>query len=113
MSQDGLYYLPDGFRRSARGSTEAADAAESTRHYLSRATPNAAGYAGADAFVHAVVSTRDTQVRGVAGAGEGREAMARADVHVAATGEDLDVAAGTVLGRVTVTEVSRRIADGI
>ncbi|MDT0321159.1 hypothetical protein [Streptomyces millisiae] len=93
MSGDGLYYIPDGFRESARGSYETADMAESTRRYLDRATPNASSYAGADAFVNAVISTRDKQSRGVSRAAEGRENMAGADHVVADTGDEMEIGA--------------------
>ncbi|RKN45612.1 hypothetical protein [Streptomyces hoynatensis] len=113
MGHDGLYYLPEGFRGSARLSGQTADAAESTRHYLGRATPDPGSYAGATEFVSAVTGTRDTQARGVAKAAEGRENMAAASSYVAATGEEMDGAAHTVVGAVTVTPVSRQVADGI
>jgi hypothetical protein len=113
---DGLYYLPDGFRESGRGSTRAADAAESARHYLNRATPDAASYAGADEFVVAVTDTRDIQSRGVGGASEGRDGMALADHRVAALGEDTqDAARGTIQGGAALAEsaLARNIADAI
>ncbi|MDT0346573.1 hypothetical protein [Streptomyces litchfieldiae] len=115
MSADGLYYLPDGFRESGQGSGRAADAAESTRHYLGRATPNAASYAGADEFVTAVTNTRDTQSRGVAGAAEGRDNMAASDYQVAALGEETEAGANTAIGAAALTDspVARGIADGI
>jgi hypothetical protein len=112
VSADGLYYLPEGFREGARGNTTAADAAESTHRTLSRVQINAASYAGADAFVNALTTTRDTQSRGVVKAAEGRENMAAADNNVAGIGEETDAAAGQSLGGVTV-QADQTIADGV
>ncbi|TDC63104.1 hypothetical protein [Streptomyces hainanensis] len=110
MSGDGLYYIPDGFRESARGSYETAEMAESTRRYLDRATPNASSYAGADAFVNAVISTRDTQSRGVSRAAEGREGMAGADNFVAGTGDEMEVDADAAINVAASTVESRNSA---
>ena len=111
MSGDGLYYLPDGFREGARHNASTADAAEGTSRYLGRIQIDTAAYAGADAFPAALSATRDKQARGVAQAAEGRDNMAAADRHVAATGDEMDTAAGTALGGVI--QPDHGIADGV
>ncbi|RMI29997.1 hypothetical protein [Streptomyces triticirhizae] len=118
MSTDGLYYLPDGFRESGRGSADTADAAESSRRYLGQATANSASYAGADAFVGSLNGTRDRQVREVDQAAEGRENMAESDYQVAAGGEEMDADANAALGLANPSydpssPVARSISDGV
>lgn len=97
MSADGLWYIPEGFREGARANTETAEAAENTQRYLSQVQVNAASWGGADAFVSALTTTRDTQARGAASAAEGRNNMATADNNVADMGEEVDSAAGQAL----------------
>ncbi|WP_129837668.1 hypothetical protein [Streptomyces sp. RFCAC02] len=112
MSTDGLFYMPEEFRESARGSLESADAAESTRRRLGTAQPDAGRFGGADAFVGALVSTRDRQMREVEQAAEGREEMAGADQRTADIGEEMESAAESALTRAH-TAVARAIADGM
>ncbi|MGP4113358.1 hypothetical protein ACTWP5_20895 [Streptomyces sp. 4N509B] len=98
MSADGLWYLPEGFREGARGNEATAQAAETTRDLLNRVQVNASDYGGADAFVTALTTTRDTNARGAAHAAEGRHNMAAADTQVADYGEEMDAAAAQTLG---------------
>ena len=112
MSGDEMYYLPDGFRESARVSLDAAEGAETTSRYLRTAQPDAHSFGGADAFVAALISTRDRQAREVQQAAEGRENMADADQRTADIGEETDAAAQAALGQVN-TAVARAIAEGM
>lgn len=112
MSDDGLSYLPDEFRVSAQVSLESADTAESTRRHLRGAQPDPGSFGGADAFVTALIATRDRQLREVGQAAEGREEMAEADRQTADIGEEMERAADSSLHRAH-TAVSRAIADQI
>ncbi|MDT0343956.1 hypothetical protein [Streptomyces litchfieldiae] len=112
MSGDGLFYIPDEFRESARVSLDSADAAEGTRRQLRNAQPDAGCFGGADAFVTALTSTRDRQLREVGQAAEGRENMSDADHRTADIGEEMDVAAEATVTRAN-SAVARAIADGI
>ncbi|UED83394.1 hypothetical protein [Streptomyces profundus] len=112
MSNEGLYYLPEGFREGARANTDTADAADGVSRYLGRVPIDPAGYAGADAFPKALTSTRDVQSRSVARAAEGRTNMAAADRSVATTGETMDTEATRALTQAT-TPTDRTIADGV
>ncbi|WP_049580350.1 hypothetical protein [Streptomyces sp. SBT349] len=114
MSADGLWYIPEGYREAARANTDTAEAAESARRLLGQVQVNAASWGGADAFVNALTTTRDTQARGTAAAAEGRQNMAAADERVAALGEEVDAAAGQVLGGASAgARIDRTIADGL
>ncbi|MEO3755865.1 hypothetical protein [Streptomyces sp. B6B3] len=115
MSADGLYYLPEGFQEGARANVSAADAAEATHQALASVQVNAASFGGADAFVNALITTRDTQARGVAMAAEGRQGMASADNAVAGIGTDMDAAAEQTLGGASAQTAAadQTIADGV
>jgi hypothetical protein len=113
VTDDGLNYLPEGFRDGARRNSATADAAEGTRRYLGNVPISTAAYAGATAFPTALTDTRDTQARGVGQAAEGRNNMAAADGYVATTGEEMDAGARQALGNVTVPTADRRVADGV
>jgi hypothetical protein len=116
MSADGLWYIPEGFREGARANTETAEAAENTQRYLGQVQVNAASWGGADAFVNALNTTRDVQARGVATAAEGRNNMATADNQVADTGEEVDAAAGQVMGNAAASaqvQADQSVANGL
>ncbi|TDC20700.1 hypothetical protein E1265_20920 [Streptomyces sp. 8K308] len=107
VSGDGLYYIPDGFRESARGSFETADLAESTRRYLDRAVPNPNSYADGGHFAGKVDATRLEQMGGVARAAEGRENMAGRDHVVADTGDEMEIGAEAAINTAASSVESR------
>jgi hypothetical protein len=116
MSADGLWYIPEGFREGARANTDTAEAAENTQRYLGQVQVNGASWGGADAFVSALTTTRDTQARGVAMAAEGRHNMATADNTVADTGEEVDAAAGQAMGTAAASaqvQADQSVANGL
>jgi hypothetical protein len=117
MSGDGLWYMPEGFREGARANTTASDAAAATEGTLRGVQVNAASYGGADAFVNALIETRDVQARGVAMAAEGRQNMATADNNVADIGIEVDSAAAQAMGSAaaafTQIQPDQGIADGL
>ncbi|GAB2886105.1 hypothetical protein [Streptomyces mayteni] len=111
--EDGTEYLPDGLRSGAQGSYASSDAAEDAHRYLRIVEASPSAFGGAEGFTNAVNNTRDEQSRGVQRAAEDRQDMGDGGYTSAAIGEDTDAAASHVASSVTISEVSRQVADGV
>ncbi|SOD64236.1 hypothetical protein SAMN06297387_11596 [Streptomyces zhaozhouensis] len=111
---EGLEYLPESLRAGGQGSYAASDEAEGAHAYLRTVSADAGSFGGADTFVNAVNSTRDTQARGVNRAAEGRDDIGASGYQSAAIGEDIDAASDSaVTAAGTAAAPDQRIADGI